>query len=216
MKSLASTWRSKHTMGCAATAIQVALRCCLCPCHLSEADRHNIAWYAGCDLLHRRHLGHRKVKEGASGEPGGCVVEVAGELTASKEGEMWIQAVVFYAEGLHALDHKVEAITMALAPNNVQELWSFLSLLNYYGWFVPNLASILYPLNTLSRRNTKWKWSKECEQAFKLAKEKLVSSEMPQHMAEVQSYRTQCPMARSDLLLLLLRHSLTRTVIIPR
>ena len=35
------------------------------------------------------------------------------------------------AEGLHALDHKVEAITKAPAPQNVQELRSFLGLLNF-------------------------------------------------------------------------------------
>ena len=37
------------------------------------------------------------------------------------------------AEGLHALHHKVKAIIKARAPKNVQELTSFLGLLNYYG-----------------------------------------------------------------------------------
>ena len=36
------------------------------------------------------------------------------------------------AEGLHALDHKVKAIIKARAPKNVQDLTSFLGLLNYY------------------------------------------------------------------------------------
>ena len=85
------------------------------------------------------------------------------------------------AEGLHALDSKVKAITNAPAPKNAQELRSFLGLLNYYGRFIPNLASILHPLNELLRRNTEWKWSEECNQAFKLAKDKLVSADVLAH-----------------------------------
>ena len=70
---------------------------------------------------------------------------------------------------------------MAPAPKNLQELRSFLGLLNYYGRFIPNLASLLHPLNALLRRSTEWKWSKECEQAFKLAKEKLGSADVLAH-----------------------------------
>ena len=58
------------------------------------------------------------------------------------------------AKGLHALESKVEAITKAPTPRNVQELRSFLGLLNYYGRFIPNLASILYSLNALLQRDS--------------------------------------------------------------
>ena len=66
-------------------------------------------------------------------------------------------------------------------PRNVQQLRSFLGLLNYYGKFIPNLASIIHPLNALLRNDCKWKWSEECMQAFNLAKEKLVSSNVLVH-----------------------------------
>ena len=45
------------------------------------------------------------------------------------------------AEGLRATKEKLEAILSAPSPKNVQELRSFLGLLNYYGKFIPNLAS---------------------------------------------------------------------------
>ena len=38
-------------------------------------------------------------------------------------------------EGIRAIPSKVEAITNSLPPTSVQELWSFLGLLNYYGKF---------------------------------------------------------------------------------
>ena len=40
------------------------------------------------------------------------------------------------ADGLHATDSKIQAITEAWAPRNVQELRSFLGLLNYYARFI--------------------------------------------------------------------------------
>ncbi len=52
------------------------------------------------------------------------------------------------AEGLHATDDKLAAINDS-SHRNIQELRLFLGLLNYYGKFIPNLASILHPLNRL-------------------------------------------------------------------
>ena len=42
------------------------------------------------------------------------------------------------ADGLHTTTDKLEAITKVPTPRNVQELRSFLGLLNYYGKFMPN------------------------------------------------------------------------------
>ena len=82
------------------------------------------------------------------------------------------------AEGLRATKEKLEAILNAPSPKNVQELCSFLGLLNYYGKFI---ASLIHPLNALLHHDCQWKWSEECEAAFKQAKEKLVSSKVLVH-----------------------------------
>ena len=60
------------------------------------------------------------------------------------------------ATGLHALPDKLEAIQNAPAPTNVQELRSFLGLLNYYGKFIPNLSTIIHHLNSLLQHNARW------------------------------------------------------------
>ncbi len=49
------------------------------------------------------------------------------------------------ADGLHPLESKKEAILQAPLPRNLQQLWSYLGLLNYYGKFIPNLATIAHP-----------------------------------------------------------------------
>ena len=85
------------------------------------------------------------------------------------------------SEGLHAISSKLQAITQAPAPQNVQELRSFLGLLNYYGKLIPNLASLIQPLNSLLQHDRKWKWSSECTQAFSQVKRELASSRILVH-----------------------------------
>ena len=85
------------------------------------------------------------------------------------------------AEGLHALPSKVDAIVNAPEPRNVQELRSFLGLLNYYGKFLPNLSSTVHPLNELLQQSKRWKWSTECSQAFQQAKQALSSANVLTH-----------------------------------
>ena len=58
---------------------------------------------------------------------------------------------------------------------------SFLGLVNYYGKFIPNLATLLQPLNSLLQANTKWVWSRECTQAFQDAKKKIASAQVLTH-----------------------------------
>ena len=78
------------------------------------------------------------------------------------------------AEGQRATIEKLQAILHAPSPRNVQELRSFLGL-----------------LNALLHRDCKWKWSAECEAAYTQAKEKLVyrrfwSTMIPSSLSRLQ------------------------------
>ena len=88
---------------------------------------------------------------------------------------------VIDAQGLHVKQDKVDAIVNAPKPSNVTELRAYLGLINYYGKFIPNLASILQPLNNLLKHSSKWEWSLACDEAVDLAREKLISSEVLTH-----------------------------------
>ncbi|XP_054723430.1 uncharacterized protein K02A2.6-like [Uloborus diversus] len=70
------------------------------------------------------------------------------------------------AQGLHKTDEKILAITNAPTPKNVQDVKSFLGLVNFHGKFCPNLATLAYPLNNLTKKEVKWNWSKNCQNAF--------------------------------------------------
>ena len=47
------------------------------------------------------------------------------------------------ADSIRAIPEKITAIMQAPLPKNVQQLRSFLGLLNYYHKFLPNLATII-------------------------------------------------------------------------
>lgn len=49
-------------------------------------------------------------------------------------------------------------------------------MINYYGKFVPNLSTLVHPLNALLKANLSWNWDQEWEETFKAAKQQLSSS----------------------------------------
>ena len=85
------------------------------------------------------------------------------------------------ASGVHTTMKKVEAIKRAPTPQNIQQLRAFLGLLHYYGKFIPNLSSILHPLNLLLKSQSSWKWSQACAKAFQQAKDKLAGAPVLAH-----------------------------------
>ena len=56
---------------------------------------------------------------------------------------------VISSDGLHTEESKVRAIVDAPEPQNIGELRSFLGMVNYYGKFLPDLATVLSPLYQL-------------------------------------------------------------------
>jgi hypothetical protein len=67
------------------------------------------------------------------------------------------------------------AIKNMPAPENIASLQSFLGLANYYNVFVPRMHNLRAPLNELLKKDQKWVWTQECEEAFKKIKDILTS-----------------------------------------
>ncbi|GBG91928.1 hypothetical protein CBR_g54023 [Chara braunii] len=60
----------------------------------------------------------------------------------------------------------------------VTEVRSFLGMSGYYRNFVKNYSTVASPLTDLTRLNTPWDWSDECEGAFKRLKHALMNHEV--------------------------------------
>ena len=77
------------------------------------------------------------------------------------------------SEGVKPDPSKVKAIREYPQPKNVKEIRSFVGLASYYRRHVPNFADTALPLTKLTKKNEKFKWENEQENAFQKLKEIL-------------------------------------------
>ena len=61
---------------------------------------------------------------------------------------------------------KIEAVQNCPTPKNVNDVRSFLGIASYYRKFIPNFSDIAFPLTQLTRKNQRFLWTDDCEQAF--------------------------------------------------
>ncbi|XP_013404718.1 uncharacterized protein K02A2.6 [Lingula anatina] len=94
--------------------------------------------------------------------------------------------------GLHPTEEKVKAIRDAPVPKNVQELESFIGLVNYYGAFFKDMSTTLAPLNRLRQKNVNWKWTEECQKAFDACKCELSSDRVLTHYDSQRKIKLDC------------------------
>ena len=79
------------------------------------------------------------------------------------------------AQGIKKCRAKVSAIVEAARPGNADEVIRFLGLITYYNKFIPEVATITYPLRRLLEKNAQFKWDEECEKAFTQLKKEIIS-----------------------------------------
>ena len=85
--------------------------------------------------------------------------------------EFWLKEVRFLGhvisgEGIAVDPTKVQSVTEWLAPTSVREIRSFLGLAGYYRRFIENFSKIANPMTELLKKDTKFKWTEECEATF--------------------------------------------------
>ncbi|GFQ70493.1 transposon Tf2-9 polyprotein [Trichonephila clavata] len=85
------------------------------------------------------------------------------------------------SKGLHKTNEKISAVVNAPVPENVHEVKSFLGLVNFYGKFCENLATIANPLNNLTKKNVRFLWSKDFQVAFEQIKKEICSPKVLVH-----------------------------------
>ncbi|GBG60631.1 hypothetical protein CBR_g8651 [Chara braunii] len=82
------------------------------------------------------------------------------------------------ADGSRPEDAKVASIRDWPRPQTVTEVRSFLGMTGYYRPFVKNYSTIASPLTDLTRLDTPWEWTEECEASFKQLKYALTHYEV--------------------------------------
>ena len=69
--------------------------------------------------------------------------------------------------GLQIDEERIKSIREYPRPKNVKQIKRFMGFAGYYRQFIDNFSSIVHPLNQLTRKNIRFKWSQPCENAFR-------------------------------------------------
>jgi hypothetical protein len=71
---------------------------------------------------------------------------------------------------------KVEAVQTWPVPKNVHDVRSFLGFVNCFWKFIEHYSEIAVPLTNLTKKSHPWVWTGRCQDAFELAKQKLIEA----------------------------------------
>lgn len=77
-------------------------------------------------------------------------------------------------KGILPDESKFEKILNYPKPSNADEAKRFVAFVNYYRRFIPNFALYSIHLTRLTRKNSQFKWSEDCEKAFNYLKNSLL------------------------------------------
>uniref|UniRef100_A0A1I8BLH5 RNA-directed DNA polymerase n=1 Tax=Meloidogyne hapla TaxID=6305 RepID=A0A1I8BLH5_MELHA len=91
----------------------------------------------------------------------------------------WV--ILFLKVVLNQIPEKKKKISDLARPKDVKELKSFMGTINYYGRFVSEMHKLRGPLDKLLKKEVKWEWSKEQEDAFQSVKKVLSSNLLLTH-----------------------------------
>lgn len=72
-------------------------------------------------------------------------------------------------------DSKYDSIRNYPQPNSKEEVKRFVAFANYYRRFIKNFAALAKSLNNLTRKNSEFIWSNECDKSFKYIKSSLMT-----------------------------------------
>ena len=93
---------------------------------------------------------------------------------------------------LHKMPDKVDAVVNAPRATNVTHLRAYLGLLNYYHRCLPNLSTVVWPLNQVLEKGRKWWWTEQGERAFSETKCMVSSDQVLMHYDPQLPIKWEC------------------------
>ena len=79
-------------------------------------------------------------------------------------------------DGIKADPSKIAVVRDYPVPTTVKEVREFIGFTSYYRKFIKNFASIAAPLHKLTTKYARFVWSQQCQEAFDLLRESLISA----------------------------------------
>ena len=118
--------------------------------------------------------------------------------------EFWLNKVPFLGhviseEGIAVDPGKVQEVLEWKAPKCVKDIRSFLGLAGYYRRFIPNFSKISKPMTELLKKDQKFEWDEECEQAFRTLKKHLTTAPVLAQPDITKSFDVYCDASGTGL-----------------
>ena len=102
---------------------------------------------------------------------------------------------------------KVQAISEMKPPENLQDLQSFLGLVNYLNRFSPALADLTVPLRALCKKDILFTWESSQEAAFEAIKKEITSAPVLAYFDQSKTSTIQSDASKKGLGRVLLQHN---------
>lgn len=102
-------------------------------------------------------------------------------------------------EGYRADPKKIDAISKMKPPQSLQDLQSYLGLVNYLSRFSPRLAEATAPLRELCKKQTVFVWESSQQQAFDTIKELITNTPVLAYFDKTKSSVIQSDASRKGL-----------------
>ena len=105
-----------------------------------------------------------------------CGFKINGNKCTFRKTQVECLGHLISEDGITPHPSKVEAFLNKSRPRNVKEMQSFIGLASYYRRFIPNFSKIAKPIVNLSKKDVKFVWDDDCQNAFDELKKHLSSS----------------------------------------
>ena len=88
---------------------------------------------------------------------------------------------ILSTQGVEVDPTKTEVIRQWKVPSTVPGIQSFLGFCNFYRRFIREYGRVARPLNLLTRKDTPFQWTEDCQKAFNKLKDALTSTPVLRH-----------------------------------
>ena len=103
------------------------------------------------------------------------------------------------ASGVSVDPEKVEVVMSWERSKSVFEIRSFLGLVGYYRRFIEDFSRLAAPMTRLTRKEVKFDWDDQCEEAFQELKRRLTKAPILIVPDRGQVYIVYCDASRAEL-----------------
>ena len=88
---------------------------------------------------------------------------------------------ILLPKGLWMSDNKIQTIIDWPTPRKVKDVQSFLGFANFYCCFIYAYSDIVIPLTQLTRKGIQWKWTADCDIAFRSLRDAFTKAPVLSH-----------------------------------